>query len=363
MSHILRTLQGFKRAHHTYTKMEDEMRARLRVDPARELTCQDLKRMVCLEGRPDIFRQLQGESYRPWIISMIMDVLKDQLQSQSQVRQIFSAMMPRMTVGERRSLMVRLCEDGEFQLVLLLDESYEITAADMGHKDACVTLGHACENGNLELAVWIASRFEFQTQDVIGQLEYVCIRGHAHVMRWLTDRFRLTAAHIRAHNVLLHACCSGDLDFVRWVAGRFGLTARDAREENHRLLWHTCMYKHAQVVTWIMEHFGLGRPGSRLSLDGMFTGMWFITEEQHLRAIWLLEKTQWVRLRPYMYRRFMQCAIEGEFLDMLRWILHRYGLTQKDLTRPAWGNRRWLDVVWDKVWTEAGEVVEVRDGR
>ena len=120
-------------------------------------------------------------------------------------------------------------------------------------------LHHACVNGNLDLAVWLANRFEFQTRDITGKwLQTVCSDGHAHIMKWLTDRFHLTAAHIRARDVLLYACFSGDPAFVRWLVGRFGLTARDARVDHHRLLWCMCAAEQIQMTAWIMGHFGLG---------------------------------------------------------------------------------------------------------
>ena len=141
-----------------------------------------------------------------------------------------TAMMPRMTREERRRLVIELCEKDEYQLILLLDEGYEITAADVEHIDARQMLGYACVNGNLELAVWLANRFEFGAQDVVDiHLERVCSNGHARILGWLTDRFHLTAKYIRTRSMLFNACLSGDLDFVRWLVGRSDYGARRAR--------------------------------------------------------------------------------------------------------------------------------------
>ena len=316
--------------------------------------------MVCLKGQPDMFRQLRGKLYRVPVASMVADVLKGQ--SQSHARQICSATIPCMMAEERCALVVKLCEDDEFQLILLLDESYEIMAAGVGHEEARVMLGHACRNGNLDLVVWLANQFEFQTQDILARLDIVCARGHAHIMRWLTDRFRLTAAHIRARSVLLHACRSGDLDFVRWVVERFGLTARDARKGHNRLLWCLRSFRLEQVTALIVTHFGLGRPGSCLSLAVMirYGGPYIAIDEHCLRAIWWLEKTQAVRLGPRACHHFMQYAVGNKYLNVIQWIVHRYGFTQKDLTIPMWSDRQWLDSVRDTVWTEVDEVVAVQ---
>ena len=339
--------------------MEAALRAILCTDPTWDLTCQDLMLAVCLKGRLDVIRRLQ-EVLHQTPITLIVNAVK--AQSQTQVRRIFSAVMPRMTAGERCALVDMLCRDDEFRLILLLDESYEITTADVEHRQACALLDNACWNGNLDLAVWLANRFEFQTEDVVTRVDDVCARGHIHVMKWLTDRFRLTAAHARKRNILLYTCWSGDLDFVQWVVGRFGLTARDARKNHHCLLWRLCTSGRAQVTAWVVEHFGLGLPGSRLSLAVMprAIGPYIPNDEQSMRAIRWIEKAQAIRLGPRKCRRLLYHAIGYQHLTVMRWVVHRHDLMQKDLALPAWLDRRWLDVMWHKVWTEAGEVGAVQ---
>ena len=342
--------------------MDDVLRARLGVDPVRQLTNLDLKLMACLEGQLDILRQGHTTGYWSPLVSTILDVLKGR--SLPQVRQIFSAVAPRMTIRERTELMIDLCANDEHTLILLLDETHEIRAADVEHWGACRMLSHACGNGNLDLAVWLASRFEFGTPDVAEMdIYHVCYKAHIHIMKWLTNRFRLTAVHIRARSILRDACMSGDLDFVRWVIGRFGLTARDAREYSHRLIWRLCDIEQVQMTAWIMEHFGLGRPGSSLSFVTMrrYAGIYIGTDKQYLCAIRWIEKIQAIRLGPRKCRKLLHHAVENRYIDLLQWITHRYGLAQKDLALPAQFDR-WLNEVRDTVWTEAGEVVAVRDG-
>ena len=46
-----------------------------------------------------------------------------------------------MTAKERCELVIDLCEYNEGRLILSLDESYEITAADVGRKEVCRMLG------------------------------------------------------------------------------------------------------------------------------------------------------------------------------------------------------------------------------
>ena len=280
-----------------------------------------------------------------------------------------TAMMPRMTREERRRLVIELCEKDEYQLILLLDEGYEITAADVEHIDARQMLGYACVNGNLELAVWLANRFEFGAQDVVDiHLERVCSNGHARILGWLTDRFHLTAKYIRTRSMLFNACLSGDLDFVRWLVGRFGLTARDAREDHHRLLRHVCMSGRAQVTAWIVAHFGLGRPGSDLSSAIMAQHVYarVDSEEKYLRAIAWIEQMRPIRLGPRKCRRIIQYAVDNKYLNVIRWMAQRYGLTQTDmlvwlargnmLPWLTWFKRSWLSAQ-NAVWTETGDVV------
>ena len=131
--------------------------------PSSVPTVQDLMLMACLEGRPNIFEALQLRKVLP--IAHLGDIDVVRRQSPQWAQQIFLIMMPRMTVGERCALADKLCEEDEFQLVLLLDESYGITAADVGHKDARSMLNHACVNGNLELAVWLANWYELQAPE------------------------------------------------------------------------------------------------------------------------------------------------------------------------------------------------------
>ena len=287
------------------------------------------------------------------------DVVKGQ--SQTQARQIRSATIPCMTAEEWCELMVKLCADNEYQLILALDECCAIATADVEHKEACAMLGLACRNGNLDLAVWLANQFEFRTQDILTRLGSVCAGGHVQIMKWMTDRFRLTAAHIRARSVLLNACRSGDLDFVRWVVERFGLTARDARVDHHRLLWCVCASGRVQMTTWIVEHFGLGRPGSCPSLVSMkrYASIYITSDDYYLRAIRWLEKMQAVRLGSRGCQRLLWYAIKHKHINVIRWMAHRYDLTQKDLALLVWGDR-WLNSVQDAVWTEAGDVVAVQ---
>lgn len=344
-----------------YARTDDVLRARLGVDPARQLTYLDLKLMACLKGRFDILRQIHAEGYWIPLVSTMLDVLKGR--SPPEIRQIYSAAAPCMTIEERNALLAELCKNDEYRLILLLDESREIRAADVEHKDACQMLNCACENGNLDLAVWLASRFEFRTQDVIEmELHHVCFKAHIHIMKWLTDRFRLGVAHVRARNILFNACMSGDIDFVRWVVGRFGLTARDARKDHHRLIWRMCTSGRVQVTAWIMEHFGLGRPGSSLSLVAVkrYAGIYVVPDEHYLRAVRWIERLQAIRLGSRGCHWLLRQAIKDEHINVIRWIVHRYDFTQKDLALPRWFDHRWLNEVQDTVWTEAGEVVVVQ---
>lgn len=329
--------------------------------PSRVLAPQGVILKACLEGRPAILRHLTEVKYCLSVSSAILGVAR--YQSPQLARQIFSAMVPGITLEELRELVIEVCKEDEYWLMRSFDESYEITAANVAHGDACRMLGIVCENGNLELAVWLASRFEFGTRDIARKwLHNVCSEGHMHIMKWLTDRFRLTAAHIREYNVFFDVCWSGDLDFVRWTVRRFGLTARDARKDNHHILWSMCVTHQVRVAAWIITHFGLGRPGSNLSLVTLMR--YAVTDTQYLRIIRLVEKTQSIRLGTRQCNHTVRTAIRRAHINVLRWVAHRYGLMREDtaarLALPAWLDRIWRESVRDAVWTEAGEVIAVQ---
>ena len=108
------------------------------------------------------------------------------------------------------------------------------------------------------------------------------------------------------------------------------------------------------MTAWIVEHFGLG-----LSLAVMTRCVRSHKgyNEQYLRAIWRIEKTQSVRLGPRQRKHVMRYAIDQTCLNAVRWMARRYGLIQEDFAPLDWDHRRWLDAVWNKVWTETGEAV------
>lgn len=89
-------------------------------------------------------------------------------------------------------------------------------------------------------------------------LRTACTLGQLETAMWLTDRFKLTVADIRAgHYTLQFTCANGHLAVAAWLVDRFGLGPDDINTENRYGLRYACMRGHHDMVVWIVTKFGL----------------------------------------------------------------------------------------------------------
>jgi hypothetical protein len=125
------------------------------------------------------------------------------------------------------------------------------TDADGTHRYLC----EACEEGDLPMARWLATTFDYKAEDVraLAVLPRVCARGRLQVARWCVATFGLTADDARAQNnrALGQTCAQGHLAVAEWLVETFALGIEDARQAH--ALSRACCGGHPETVRWLVR--------------------------------------------------------------------------------------------------------------
>jgi len=122
----------------------------------------------------------------------------------------------------------------------------------------------ACENGHLDVAIWLADLFGLDAHDA-GQwcideestpLADACFNGHLGVAMWLVERFALRAADARvdANLALRGACLAGRADVVRWLLGphcALGLGRADIWGYEGAIFHEALLSQNLELIEWV----------------------------------------------------------------------------------------------------------------
>ena len=139
-------------------------------------------------------------------------------------------------------------------------------------------LEFAAKKGHLDVLKFLVDRFELTADDARDDnnaaLGGAASNGHLDVLKLLVDRFELTADDARAdNNAMLRAASNGHLDVLKFLVDRFELTADDARAEDNYALEGAAGNGHLDVLKWLVETFDLTADDARADNNYALRGM------------------------------------------------------------------------------------------
>ena len=149
--------------------------------------------------------------------------------------------------------MFAACQHNDLGAAQRLAEQYGFSAQNARRCNNDL-LAMSCGYGHLDVAIWLADRFELTACDGMNEaLRRAFAGGHIPVVEWLITRFNMGTADIVddiAH-ALRRACAGGVLKFVRWFAEKFGAGGIAAES-----FVDSCGGGHLETAQWIAAQLG-----------------------------------------------------------------------------------------------------------
>lgn len=163
-----------------------------------------------------------------------------------------------------REALQEACQGGDIAVVDWLITKYNLGPQDAEYGGFHV-LHRSCFNRTPNMAKWIVDRLqivEVSRNCLENTLHTAAIHSNVETVKWLTERFEMTAEIARAEDNLIlrsaHDACS--LTALKWVADHFELTAEDARANDNEALEQACAAhtpKGLKVAQWLVNRFNL----------------------------------------------------------------------------------------------------------
>jgi hypothetical protein len=101
---------------------------------------------------------------------------------------------------------------------------------------------HVCQLGHLDVVKFLVDRFQLTADDVLyidnRAMRLSATHGQSHVVKYLVDDSQLTPDDVRPddNRALREAAANGHLGTVKYLVDRFPLTPDDARADDNRAL-------------------------------------------------------------------------------------------------------------------------------
>jgi hypothetical protein len=121
---------------------------------------------------------------------------------------------------------------------------------------------HCIRCGNLDVVRWLTEKLKLTFSDfeaAANGIHTACENGHLDIVKWMVDYFELTDEHVKADNCLafLDACANGHLPVVMWLAQNFDIKSSDVIGREDYALKKAFLKGHIAVASWLKDHFNL----------------------------------------------------------------------------------------------------------
>lgn len=126
----------------------------------------------------------------------------------------------------------------------------------------------ACRNGHQLIVAWLIDTFGLGARDVGSvhdyAFRYACDGGHLAVVQRLAPLLTERAIAARDRDALKSVCAAGHLALLQWIVGHFGVTRAVALEADCILFRAACAGGHLAMAQWLTERFALGAAEARI---------------------------------------------------------------------------------------------------
>jgi len=163
-----------------------------------------------------------------------------------------------------------------------------------------------------------------------GWLLHACTSGNLKMVRWLVDRFNLTAECAEKERALTYSCVCRHLRIAQWLTDNFGLTIADARVDDNVALRGNCWSNHPTVFEWLAKQYKLP------ALDTISKGSFVLHKDGKSSKLemvkWLIETFELTAkdVRGKENYALRKSCMHGE-VKMAKWLVERFELTVADV--------------------------------
>lgn len=171
--------------------------------------------------------------------------------------------------GNQYELFELACKKGQLDVAIWLASKYGVKPYNLA-----TTFIKTCRHGHLEVAKWLIATYrpKYRWDGTINCSEYDgnskafmwgCKKGHLEIVKWLVQKsgiIRPVASYYYnrddpefSRQGLLWSCENGHLDVAKWLVQRF--TDINVHFEYDRVFRMSCRNGHLEVVIWLSQTF------------------------------------------------------------------------------------------------------------
>lgn len=189
---------------------------------------------------------------------------------------------PDFQLENRPTLFQRACHFGSLVVIKILVENYGFTVADIQRNTTALLILHksdkldiiqyladlgvifdhsyiyiACEFGHFELVQFLVIHLQlkledFNTWDGYTFLGYACIHNNINIAKWLAEKFNITMFWNEEIENILEI---SNLATIKWVISYFKINKNDFRDFGYAMLESVFRNDNLDVMWWVIEEF------------------------------------------------------------------------------------------------------------
>lgn len=171
------------------------------------------------------------------------------------------------------------------------------------------------------------------------------------IVAWMTDRFYLSREDkncILSSNIIKNSIINGDLDLLKWLLEKYSITAEEVI--NHDFLGWACSKGHLDIAEWLTEKYHLmDEPEEDHYRYGKLMGSyaWALNiscRECRIESVkWLVKKFSSTRSRIpisdpsdllrecYLIRNLNDPLDDEKRLNLVRWLIYKFDISREEI--------------------------------
>lgn len=163
--------------------------------------------------------------------------------------------------------------------------------------------------------------------------QFAALRGHLHVLEWMTETFGLSYEDVTSHdNVAFKlAAAKGHLPVLKWMTETFHLTTKDVATCQHFAFEWAVLKGHLEVAQWLTETFSVPTEESVIETINSTA----LNGDLHILQ-WLVKHFQIETLSLHNLRELVLLATKNEHSHVVRWVRDHFDFTEAKENAFVW---------------------------